>query len=168
MMHCLPYTALLLHFIGPFCHSCLKVHLADFTNQCWCHRVQQNQKNPLFAFLSIQKPKWPNLTLPWNRSRSKSRVIIWTNLIGSEPTVLHTKFQGHWPFGSWEGEFWFSAHLLHSDKVSFCDHILSIGTSVHASINNFFKQHLLLNHWLDFDQTSLEWSLVGPLSKLFK
>ena len=31
-----------------------------------------------------------------------------------------------------------------------------------------FKQHLLLNYWLCFDQTSQEWSLVGPLSKLFK
>ena len=31
-----------------------------------------------------------------------------------------------------------------------------------------FKQHLLLNHWWEFDQTSQEWSLVGPLSKLFK
>ena len=39
---------------------------------------------------------------------------------------------------------------------------------VHASMNNFFKQHLLLNHWLDFDQTSQEWFLVGPLSKLFR
>ena len=34
--------------------------------------------------------------------------------------------------------------------------------------STIFKQHLLLNHWLDFDQTSQEWSLVGPLSKLFK
>ena len=34
--------------------------------------------------------------------------------------------------------------------------------------STIFKQHLLLNHWLEFDQTSQEWSLVGPLSKLFK
>ena len=34
--------------------------------------------------------------------------------------------------------------------------------------STIFKQHLLLNHWLDFDQTSQEWSMVGPLSKLFK
>ena len=34
--------------------------------------------------------------------------------------------------------------------------------------STIFKQHLLLNHWLEFDQTSKEWSLVGPLSKLFK
>ena len=41
-------------------------------------------------------------------------------------------------------------------------------SSVRASVNNFFKQHLLWNHLLDFDQTSQEWSLGGPLSKLFK
>ena len=42
--------------------------------------------------------------------------------------------------------------------------------SVRPSVcpSTIFKQHLLLNHWLDFDQTSQEWSLVGPLSKLFK
>ena len=40
--------------------------------------------------------------------------------------------------------------------------------SVRASVNNFFKQHLLWNRLLDFDQTSQKWSLGGPLSKLFK
>ena len=39
---------------------------------------------------------------------------------------------------------------------------------VRASVNNFFKQHLLWNHLMDFNQTSQEWSLGGPLSKLFK
>ena len=51
-------------------------------------------------------------------------------------------------------------------KVSFCDGPLSV---VHRPcVNNFFKQHLLWNHFMDFDQTSQEWSLGGPLSKLFK
>ena len=39
---------------------------------------------------------------------------------------------------------------------------------VRACVNNFFKKHLLWNHLMDFDQTSQEWSLGGPLSKLFK
>ena len=61
-------------------------------------------------------------------------------------------------------------HLSHSDKLSFCDHILSVvrRASVRASVNNFFKRHILLNHCLHFDQTSQESYLVGPLSKLFK
>ena len=41
-------------------------------------------------------------------------------------------------------------------------------SSVRPCINNFFKQHLLWNHLLDFDQTSQVWSLGYPLSKLFK
>ena len=45
----------------------------------------------------------------------------------------------------------FLAYLSCSDKVSFCDHILSVvrpcvRASVHQSVNNFFKRHLLLNH----------------------
>jgi len=31
-----------------------------------------------------------------------------------------------------------------------------------------FKWHLLFNHLWEFDQTSQEWSLGGPLSKMFK
>ena len=36
------------------------------------------------------------------------------------------------------------------------------------SVHNFFKLHLLLNHWMDSNQTWQKWSLGGPLSKLFK
>ena len=35
-------------------------------------------------------------------------------------------------------------------------------------LSTIFKIHLLLIHWWEFDQISQEWSLVGPLSKLFK
>jgi len=45
----------------------------------------------------------------------------------------------------------------------------SVRPSVRACVRqHFFKQHLLWNRLLDFDQTSQEWSLGGPLSKLFK
>ena len=53
-------------------------------------------------------------------------------------------------------EYSFLSHLSHCDKVSFCDHTLSVigSESVHAcvraslsaSVNNFFKRHLFLNH----------------------
>ena len=67
--------------------------------------------------------------------------------------------------------FAFLAHLSWKLKVRFCDHSPSVVVIViHMSVrpSTIFKQHLLLNHWLDFDQISQEWSLVGPLSKLFK
>ena len=69
----------------------------------------------------------------------------------------------------------FLAHLSTKCSVSFCDPSMSgvrrpsvRCASVCPSVNNFFKQHLLWNRLLDFDQTSQEWSLGGPLSKLFK
>ena len=72
--------------------------------------------------------------------------------------------------------FLFLAHLSRRLKVRYCDHspsvvvVVVVRLSVRPSVRPFtiFKQHLLLNHWLDFDQISQEWSLVGPLSKLFK
>jgi len=57
------------------------------------------------------------------------------------------------------------AHLSTKCSVSLCDPSMSV---VRASVNIFFKQHLLCNRLLDFDQTSQEWFLCGPLSKLFK
>ena len=60
---------------------------------------------------------------------------------------------------------YFLAHLSTKCSVSFCDPSMS---GVRASVNNFFKQHLLWYRLLDFDQTSQEWSLGVPLSKLFK
>ena len=69
----------------------------------------------------------------------------------------------------------FLAHLSMKCSVSFCHPSMSgvrrpssVRPSVRASVNNFFKRHLLWNHLLDFDQISQEWSLGGPLSKLFK
>ena len=73
----------------------------------------------------------------------------------------------------------FLAHLSRRLKERYCDHspsvVVVVGSTgvvvvVRLSVRPFtiFKQHLLLNHWLDFDQISQEWSLVDPLSKLFK
>jgi len=66
----------------------------------------------------------------------------------------------------------FLAHLSKKCSVSFCDPSMSgvrrWRVSVCASVNNFFKQHLLWNRLLDFDQTLQKWSLGGPLSKLLR
>ena len=37
-----------------------------------------------------------------------------------------------------------------------------------SSLSFSFKQHLILNHWINFNQTSLKWSFGGLFSKLFK
>ena len=41
-------------------------------------------------------------------------------------------------------------------------------SSVRLSVNNFYKWLLLLNQWTDFEITSQECSLSGPLLKLIK
>ena len=70
------------------------------------------------------------------------------------------------------GQFWFLAHL--STKCSRWAFVMAqcpssiVYACVRPCINNFFKQHLLWNRLLDFHQTSQEWSLGDPLSKLFK
>ena len=74
-------------------------------------------------------------------------------------------------------DFWltwtssFLAHLSQRLKVSYCDHppsIVDVVVRLSVRPSTIFEQHLLLNHCLEFDQTSQEWSLVGPLSNLFK
>ncbi len=44
----------------------------------------------------------------------------------------------------------------------------SVRASVRQVVNFFFKNLLLRNYWMNFNQTSQEWSLGDPLSKLFK
>ena len=50
---------------------------------------------------SIQTQIWPCRKI----GQGQLRVIIWTNLKVLEYPMLHTKFQGHWPFGSREKDF---------------------------------------------------------------
>ena len=47
----------------------------------------------------------------------------------------------------------FVAHLSHWLRVSYCDHWMSVVRRVSSVVNNCFKRHLLLNYWLNFDQT---------------
>jgi hypothetical protein len=60
----------------------------------------------------------------------------------------------------------FLAHLSQSDRVSFCDRFSS--GVLPASVNFYFKCHLLINHKANFIQTSQECSFGGHLLKLFK
>jgi len=41
-------------------------------------------------------------------------------------------------------------------------------TILHWNISGNFQTTLFLNRWWEFDQTQQEWSLCGPLQKLFK
>ena len=55
----------------------------------------------------IKKQIWPC----HKNVHGQPSVIIWTNLVVLEYPLLYTKFQGHRPLGSEEGDFWM--FLLH-------------------------------------------------------
>ena len=76
---------------------------------------------------------------------------------------------GLWLWHSLDFSLSFLAHLSRRLKASYFDHQPSV-VVLRLSVRPFtiFKQHLLLNHLLEFDQTSQELSLVGPLPKFFK
>ena len=54
-----------------------------------------------FPYKSVRDQIWPCHKI----GQGQLRVIIWTNLEVLEYPMLHTNFQGHWPFGSREEDF---------------------------------------------------------------
>ena len=65
--------------------------------------------------------------------------------------------------------FPFLAHPSRRLKVSYCDHSPSV-VVIHLSIRPYtiFKQHLLLNHWANFNQISQDWPLDNTDWNMFK
>ena len=57
--------------------------------------------NSLFLYRSIRDQIWPCHKI----GQGQSRIIIWINLVVIKYLMLHTKFQGHRPFGSREEDF---------------------------------------------------------------
>ena len=54
-------------------------------------------------------PIWKHIRQNWpcrKIGQGQHRVIIWTNHDGPKATMLHSKTQGHWPFGFGEADFW--------------------------------------------------------------
>ena len=51
---------------------------------------------------SIRKQIWPS----HKNGHGQPSVIIWTHLVVLEYLMLYTKFPGHQPLGSEEGDFW--------------------------------------------------------------
>ena len=51
-----------------------------------------------FPYKSIKDQIWPCRKI----GEGQPRVIFWTNSVPLEHPMLHTKFQGHKPFGSGE------------------------------------------------------------------
>jgi len=105
-----------------------------------------------------------------NHLHLKNRLKILLCLPSYPPTTPHCRFLKYLLQVSYTFRHdAFLAHLSTKCSVSFCDPSMSVvRVCVRACVNNFFKQHLRWNRLLDFYQTSQEWSLGGPLSKLFR
>ena len=56
---------------------------------------------PFSQYKSIREQIWPCHKI----GQGQPRVIIWINLVVLVHSMLHTKFQGHRPFGSGEEDF---------------------------------------------------------------
>ena len=77
------------------CHNLVKCNYRDIIdyNSFWnihCFTF--------FPYKSIREQIWPCHKI----GQGQPRVIIWINLVVLVHPMLHTKFQGHWPFGSGE------------------------------------------------------------------
>ena len=65
--------------------------------------IVSEKKNPLFYLSPIQKHKGPHLTCR-KIVQDHPRVIIWTHMVVLAYPMLHTNFQGYWPFSSREDD----------------------------------------------------------------
>ena len=79
-----------------------------------------------FPYKSIRDQIWPCRKI----GQDQPRVIIWANLVVLKHPMMHTKIQGHWPFGSGEEDFFtiygHGGHLGHVTSTiwaSFCSPI---------------------------------------------
>ena len=54
-----------------------------------------------FPYKSIRDQIWPCRKI----GQGQPRVIIWANLVVLKHPMMHTKIQGHWPFGSGEEDY---------------------------------------------------------------
>ena len=67
-----------------------------------------------FPYKSISDYIWPCR----KTGHGQPRVIICTNLVVLEYPMLHTKFQGHWPFGS--GDFFYKVFTTYGHGGNLC------------------------------------------------
>ena len=77
-------------------------HIPHVTLVICCKFLPLNDFLTVFPYKSIWDQIWPCCKI----SKGQPRVIFWKNYDGPESPVIHTKSQGHWPFGSVEEDFW--------------------------------------------------------------
>ena len=124
----------------------------------------ENRERSLFSYISIWK------TVKIFLSETTGLIWIWLGRNVSLGDPLPRLFKPSCFIKKHKPRPLMAMFLAHLEPKAQGELLWSLTVRRHPSVrpSTMFKQHLLLNHWLEFDQTSQEWSLVGPLSKLFK
>ena len=78
-------------------------NLVDYIYQLWYHWLSFWKIHcfTFFPYKSIRDKICPCRKI----GQGQPRVIIWINLVVLMHSMLHTKFQGHWPFGSGKEDY---------------------------------------------------------------
>ena len=79
------------------CHFCHLLLVSDHRHNSFC----KTHCFTFFPYKRIGDQIWPCCKI----CKGQPRVIIWANLVVLEHPMIHTKFQGHRPFGSREEDF---------------------------------------------------------------
>ena len=72
----------------------------------FCHEKISLSGTPISLPKTADLPIWAQENITCMKiGQGQTRVIIWTNVVELEHPMLHTKFQGHRPFGSGKEDF---------------------------------------------------------------
>ena len=140
-----------------------------------CKFLPLNDFLTLFPYKSIRDQIWPFGKI----GQGQPRVIIWTNYDGLKTPMLHTKPQGHLPFGSREEDFWrvftiygHGGHLGHVTQFPQTNFRSPIPLRLHMKLGfdwfdwpSGFGEEDLWKWWMDNGRTTDHgYTISSPLS----
>ena len=108
-----------------------------------------------FSYKCIRNPIWS-----W-RKVGQPRFIICANLVGPTSPMLHTKFQGHWPFGSREDIlrvftiYGHGGHLNHVTKIFWLAYHKESSYEIWVQLDRPFWENYALIYWWDSNERYL-------------
>ena len=98
--------------------SCHFSHLLPVSNHIDDNSFWKIHCFTFFPFKSIRDQIWPCQKI----GQGQPRVINWANFVVLKHLMMHTKIQGHWPFGSGEEDFFLGFYHIWPWRPSWsCD-----------------------------------------------
>ena len=148
-------------------HCLIRLNISSENNDFGSNSIKKStfqKKNP---FKCIRKQN-----RPWSLvGQGQSRIIIWINLLGPTSPMLHTKSQGHLPFGSGEDFlrvytiYGNGGHLGHVTRTIWTNLGSLSLRSLHMKFDfdwpgGFWKNYVLIYCW-DSNISNLGWKVKG-------